>query len=164
MALNRVLLCGRLGKDPELRRLPDGKPVTNFTLATSERRKDGSELTEWHSIVVWGNRAESCAKYLYKGRQVFIEGRLRTRSWEKDGRTNYRTDVIASNVEFLGPNKQHEDAATTQQSTTPPNYNPPNYAPPTVPTPSYTPPPPPSPPTVKSYEEKGPLTEDEIPF
>ena len=105
--VNKVILVGRLGRDPELRYTQGGQPVANFTLATSERwkGKDGNsqERTEWHRIVVWGKTAENCAQYLQKGRQVYVEGRLQTRDWEdKDGHKRQTTEIVALTVQFLG--------------------------------------------------------------
>ncbi len=105
--INKVILIGNLGKDPELRYTPDGTPVTNFSIATSDSWTDKTsgekrEKTEWHRIVVWRKLAEICAEYLSKGRQVYIEGKLQTRSWEKDGVTRYTTEIVASDVQFLG--------------------------------------------------------------
>ncbi len=97
---------GRLGKDPEVRNLENGATVANFTLATSESYKDRTtgekkEVTEWHNIVVWRALAEITQKYLHKGDMVYIEGKLRTRSWEKEGVTRYTTEVVADNMTML---------------------------------------------------------------
>lgn len=105
--MNRVTILGRLGKDPEAKHLPTGSMVCNFSIATSDRWKDkdgnSQEKTEWHSIVAFGKLAEICSKYLEKGRQTLVEGKLQTRSWEDDsGKKHYRTDIVASNVVFLG--------------------------------------------------------------
>jgi len=115
--INKAVIVGRLGKDPELKELPNGS-VTNFTVATSEKwSKDGEEKerTEWHRISCFGKLAELTSKYLSKGRQVYVEGKLRTRSYDKDGITHYTTDIIADRVEFLGDAKKAEadDAADT---------------------------------------------------
>lgn len=107
-SLNRVLLIGNLGSDPEKRFTPSGQPVATFNIATTERWKDKSnsqtqERTEWHRIVVWGQQAENCAQYLSKGRPVFVEGRLQTRQWEdKNGAKRTTTEVVAQRVLFLG--------------------------------------------------------------
>ncbi len=106
-SLNKVILIGNLGKDPELRYTGSGQAVVNFSLATSERWQgkegDQQERTEWHRIVVWGPQGEMCSKYLKKGRQIYLEGRLQTRQWEdKDGQTRYTTEINASRVLFLG--------------------------------------------------------------
>lgn len=105
-SVNKVILVGNLGSDPELRQAGDN-PVCNFSLATNEtwKGKDGQkqERVEWHRIVVWGKVAENCNKYLAKGRPVYIEGKLQTRSWEdKEGVKHYTTEVIARDVKFLG--------------------------------------------------------------
>ena len=106
-SVNKVILVGNLGRDPELRYTQSGSAVANFTVATNERwrDKDGNnqERTEWHRIVVWGRTAENCAQYLQKGRSVYIEGRLQTREWEdKDGNKRNTTEVNALAVQFLG--------------------------------------------------------------
>ncbi len=107
MSVNKVILVGRLGQNPEVRYTPAGAAVANFSVATSESWNDKSgqkqEKTEWHRIVVWGKVAELCNQYLTKGRQVYIEGRLQTRQWQdKDGQTKYTTEVQAQTVQFLG--------------------------------------------------------------
>lgn len=107
MSVNKVILIGRLGTNPEVRFTPGGAAVANFNIATNEFWMDKSnqkqERTEWHRIVVWGKQAQHCGEYLSKGRQVYIEGRLQTRQWQdKDGQTRYTTEVIASAVQFLG--------------------------------------------------------------
>jgi single-strand DNA-binding protein len=106
--VNKVILIGRLGKDPEVRNLDNGAVVANFSIATSESYKDRTtgekkEVTEWHNIVLWRGLAEIAQKYLHKGDMVFIEGKLRTRSWEKDGITRYTTEVVADNMTMLSP-------------------------------------------------------------
>ena len=106
-SVNKVILIGNLGRDPELRYTQGGQAVANFTLATNERfsSKDGEkqERTEWHRIVVWGKLGELCGEYLAKGRQCFVEGRLQTREWtDKENRKQYTTEVVANNVVFLG--------------------------------------------------------------
>lgn len=105
--VNKVILVGRLGKDPEVRNLDNGVAVANFTMATSETYKDRTtgekkETTEWHNIVLWRGLAEVSQKYLHKGDLVYIEGKLRTRSWEKEGVTRYTTEVVADNMTMLG--------------------------------------------------------------
>jgi single-strand DNA-binding protein len=108
MSVNKVILIGRLGKDPEIRYTASQQAVGNFTIATSERYTDrgGSkqERTEWHNIVVWGKTAELCGQYLKKGREVYLEGRLQTRNYEaKDGSgKRYVTEIVAQTVQFLG--------------------------------------------------------------
>jgi single-strand DNA-binding protein len=106
-SVNKVILVGNLGRDPELRYTQSGQAVANFTLATTERfsNRDGDrqERTEWHRIVAWGRTAELCAQYLSKGRSVYIEGRLQTREWEdKEGQKRRTTEITAQTVQFLG--------------------------------------------------------------
>ncbi|RJQ68239.1 MAG: single-stranded DNA-binding protein [Desulfobacteraceae bacterium] len=105
--VNKVILVGHLGQDPEIRYMADGTAVANFNLATSESWKDKQsgekkERTEWHRVVAWRGLGEICGKYLSKGRQVYIEGKLQTRSWEKDGITRYTTEIVATDVQFIG--------------------------------------------------------------
>jgi single-strand DNA-binding protein len=108
MSVNKVILVGNLGRDPEIRYLPSGQTVASFSVATTERFKgrDGQmrDQTEWHNVVVYGKQAETCGQYLKKGRQVYIEGRLTTRQWEaKDGSgKRSRTEIVALRVQFLG--------------------------------------------------------------
>ena len=104
--VNKVILVGRLGKDPEVRTLESGVAVANFTMATSESYKDKTtgdrkEVTEWHNIVLWRGLADIAAKYLHKGDMVYIEGKLRTRSWEKEGVTRYTTEIVGDNMTML---------------------------------------------------------------
>jgi single-strand DNA-binding protein len=105
--VNKAILIGNLGKDPETRYSQNGQPITNFSVATSEKwtGKDGQaqERTEWHRIVTFGRLAETCRDYLSKGKQVYIEGRIQTRDWEdKDGNKRYTTEIVAQTVRFLG--------------------------------------------------------------
>jgi single-strand DNA-binding protein len=103
--VNKVIIIGRLGQDPEMKAVGQGATVARLNVATSESWvKDGQkqERTEWHRIVVWGKLAEICGKYLAKGRQVYVEGRLQTRSWEDNGQKKYSTEIVASTVQFLG--------------------------------------------------------------
>lgn len=106
MSLNKVMVIGHLGQDPEIRYTPVGMPVVNFSVATDEAYvdKDGKrqERTEWHRIVVIGKPALTCQEYLRKGRQVFVEGRLRTREWQSNGTNARRTEIVAGRVQFLG--------------------------------------------------------------
>ena len=107
MGVNKVILLGNLGKDPELRYTPNQVPVCSFSLATSERRKDSSgqwsDHTEWHNVIAFGKTAENCANFLKKGRQVYIEGKIQTRKWQdKEGKDRYTTEVIANTVQFVG--------------------------------------------------------------
>ena len=98
-SLNKAIIIGHLGKDPELRPVGEGN-VCNFSVATSEKYKD-KETTEWHRIVVWGKLADICGKHLAKGSQVCVEGKIQTRTWEKDGVKQYSTEIVASDVRFL---------------------------------------------------------------
>ena len=107
MSVNKVILVGRLGQNPEVRYTPSGAAVANFSVATNESWTDKSgqklERTEWHKVVVWGKLAELCNQYLAKGRQVYVEGRLQTRQWQdKDNQTKYTTEIQAQTVQFLG--------------------------------------------------------------
>lgn len=107
MSVNKVILVGRLGQNPEVRYTPSGAAVANFSVATNESWSDKSgqkqERTEWHRVVVWGKLAELCSQYLAKGRQCYVEGRLQTRQWQdKDGQTKYTTEVQAQTIQFLG--------------------------------------------------------------
>ncbi len=105
--VNKVILIGNLGSDPEIRYTADGTPVANFRIATTEKWKSQQgekvERTEWHRIVAWKRLAEICGEYLSKGKQVYVEGRLRTRSWEdKDGNKRWTTEIEALNLQMLG--------------------------------------------------------------
>lgn len=105
-SVNKVILIGNLGADPEVRYTASGTPVANFNIATSENWTDKQgqrqERTEWHRIVVWSKLAELCAEYLAKGRKVYVEGRLQTRQWDdRDGNKRYTTEVVAQNITFL---------------------------------------------------------------
>ncbi len=112
--INKVILVGNLGRDPEVRSTPSGQPVANFTLATSRRWRDKGgqkqEQTEWHQIVVWGKQAEIAGQYLTKGMQIYLEGRLQTRSWDdrQTGEKRYRTEVICENFQMLGSQRGGE--------------------------------------------------------
>ncbi len=106
-SVNKVILIGNLGADPELKYTPSNRPVCNLSIATNEVFKDKSgarqERTEWHRVTVWSEQAENCAKYLAKGRMAYIEGRLQTRSWDdKEGKKRYSTEIVADRVVFLG--------------------------------------------------------------
>lgn len=121
MSINKVMLIGRLGQDPDLKYTPAGTAVCNFSVATSDSWVDKNgqkqEKTEWHRIVVWGKLAELCNQYLQKGRQAYIEGSLQTRSWEKDGIKRYSTEVVAKNVQFLGSaSSSQRDSKGSNQS------------------------------------------------
>lgn len=113
-SLNKVLIIGRLGQDPELRYTASQKPVANFTVATSTKDSTGKETTEWHRIIVWDKLAENCMQYLKKGKLCYVEGRLTTRTWEKDGHKNYTTEIVAHTVQFLSPNEGATPVAPPQ--------------------------------------------------
>lgn len=115
--VNKVILIGNLGADPELRHTNGGAAVCDLRLATNESWTDKSgqkqERTEWHKVTVWGSQAENCAKYLAKGRQVYVEGKLRTESWDdEDGNKRYTTKVQANDVRFLGGGGGSDDRRT----------------------------------------------------
>ena len=122
--LNKVMIIGRLGKDPEMRYTPGGSPVTTFSVAAGRQWKDGSgdvrEETEWFNVVTWNKLAEICNEHLRKASRVYIEGRLQTRQWQdQDGQTRYRTEVIASDMIMLdgrGPRESMPDEDFDQRS------------------------------------------------
>lgn len=111
-SVNKVILVGNLGRDAEVRYTPGGAPVASFSIATTENwtSKDGEkhEQTEWHRIVLWGKSAESLQPYLTKGKQIYVEGRLQTRQWEKDGQKRYTTEVKADRVVLLAGSQNHK--------------------------------------------------------
>lgn len=120
MSFNKVILLGNVGKDPEVRHLESGIAVASFTLATTERYKDRNgalaDNTEWHNIVCWRNLAELSEKYVTKGTQLFIEGKIRTRSWtDQAGVKRYTTEIIADNIRLLG--KKGDNPASSYIST-----------------------------------------------
>jgi len=116
IGVNKVILVGNLGSDPEVKKISSGQTVALFNIATSRnwmnREGQRQEQTDWHRIVVWGKPAELCGEYLSKGRQVYIEGRLQTRSWEDDkGQKRYVTEVVALQVIFLGSGRDQSSQA-----------------------------------------------------
>ena len=120
--VNKVILVGNLGKDPEVRHLETGTAVASFSLATSESFKDRNTgerktNTEWHNVVLWRGLAEIAEKYLKKGDQVYIEGRLQTRQWEKDGVTRYTTEIVGNNMTMLGTRGQGRDGGSVPPPT-----------------------------------------------
>ncbi len=120
-SVNKVILIGNLGQDPEKRVTGGGQTVCTFSIATTDRWSDKGgqpqERTEWHRIVVWGPQAENCAQYLSKGRQAYIEGRLQTRQWEdKEGNKRQTTEVVAQRVQFLGGPKGTDTTTTSARS------------------------------------------------
>ncbi len=134
--INKVIIIGRLGKDPDMRYAPSGTAIASFSVATNHSVKDAegswNEQTEWHNIKTFGRQAEFVGEYLKKGRQVFLEGRLQTSSWEdQGGQKKYRTEIIASNVQFIGsksdsdsteapPAKETNEPAPDDQVSAPP--------------------------------------------
>ena len=124
MSINKAILVGNVGKDPEIRYLDSGVAVATITLATTERGytlANGTQVpdrTEWHNIVAWRGLAEIAEKYIKKGTQLYIEGKISTRKWEKDGVTRYTTEIVAENIELLGrrPESGHSEAGTQPQA------------------------------------------------
>ncbi len=131
--VNKVILVGNLGRDPELRTTQSGQPVANFTMATSRkwRNRDGErqEDTEWHTIVCWGRQAEVAGQYLTKGKQIYVEGRIQTRSWEdrQSGEKKYRTEIICDNFQMLGSRGSSYDGGGSRDAA--PSQAPPPAAP-----------------------------------
>ncbi|MFO7838772.1 MAG: single-stranded DNA-binding protein, partial [Desulfosalsimonadaceae bacterium] len=130
--LNKAILIGRLGKDPEIRYTQDGRAVANFTIATNEEWKDKNtgekrERTEWHRIVAFGKLGEICGEYLSKGRLVYVEGRLQTRSWEQDGVTKYTTEIVAGDMQML--EAKNAGASQPYDKTSSPGQNAPQSPP-----------------------------------
>lgn len=128
--VNKVILVGRVGKEPEIRNLENGVSVASFSMATSETYKDRTtgekkEITDWHNIVLWRGLAEITQKYVHKGDMLYIEGKLRTRSWEKDGVTRYTTEIIGDSMQMLTPkgggssgNSEYSQERTMAESNT----------------------------------------------
>jgi single-strand DNA-binding protein len=120
--INKVILVGNLGRDPEVRSTPSGQPVANFTLATNRGYKDRDgnrqKQTEWHNIVCWGRQAEIAGQYLTKGKQIYIEGRLQTRSWDdkQSGEKKYRTEIVCENFQMLGSRGEYDGGAPSSTS------------------------------------------------
>lgn len=122
--INKVIIVGNLGKDPEVRYLEGGTAVANFSVATSENYTDRSSgekktITEWHNVVLWRGLAEVAEKYLKKGNQVYIEGKLRTRKWQdKDGHDRYTTEIVGDNMQMLGRKEDNSSSGSANQSKT----------------------------------------------
>jgi single-strand DNA-binding protein len=116
MSVNRVTILGNLGQDPELKTFDSGQTICKLRVATSEKFKDKKgekqETVTWHSISVWGVMAQNCSQYLKKGSQVYVEGKLSTRSYEKDGEKRYSTEIVASSVQFIGGGKSESKPKT----------------------------------------------------
>ncbi len=133
MSVNKVILVGNVGRDPEVRYLDKNVAVANFTLATTERgftMQNGTQVperTEWHTIVAWRSLAELAEKYIRKGTKLYIEGKIQTRSWEKDGVKRYATEIVAERIELLGKRQENEAAQastpTTENSSEPEEEN-----------------------------------------
>ena len=117
--VNKAILIGRLGADPELKYTPSGAAVVNFNIATDETWTDASgvkqERTEWHRIVAWRKLAEICGEYLKKGSRVYIEGKLQTRSWEQDGVKRYTTEIVARNMQMLDTKGAEVQSPTVEE-------------------------------------------------
>jgi single-strand DNA-binding protein len=121
MSFNKVILVGNLGRDPELRYTPQGTPVCNFSVATSEKRKDKTgemqETTTWFKVTLFGRQAETASQYLVKGKPVYIEGRLKLSEWtDKDGKTRATLEVTATDMQFIGGNRSDESSPTPSKS------------------------------------------------
>ena len=120
-SVNKVILIGNLGGDPELFRFENGNAKTTFRIATNEKWKDRDgklqERTEWHTIVTFGATAENCDKYLSKGRSVYVEGKIQTREYEKDGQTRYITEIVGTNVTFLSGGSDTQNPPNGQRRT-----------------------------------------------
>ena len=128
MSVNKAIIIGNLGNDPELKSLPSGSSVVNFSVATTEAWNDKAtgekqEKTEWHNVTVFGKQAENANKYLSKGKKVFVEGKIQTEQWnDKDGNKRYTTKIIANNIQFLS-SVEKTNEALKQASKAPENYN-----------------------------------------
>lgn len=133
MYLNKAMIFGNLTRDPELKALPSGMNVCSFSLATNRvyNDRDGKrqESTDYHNIVVFGKQAENCAKYLHKGNSAYVEGRLQTRSWDKDGQKQYRTEIVADRVQFgpkgdggTRPSNDNQGSGNDDRQPSPPDY------------------------------------------
>jgi single-strand DNA-binding protein len=114
MGINKVILVGNLGRDPEVRHSGDGRAIATVSLATTEKRKDASgnwvDHTEWHRVVMFGKTAELAEKYLKKGRQIYVEGKIRTNKWQdKEGKDRYTTEILCNDMQFLGGNNRVAD-------------------------------------------------------
>lgn len=121
-SINKVILIGRVGGDPEVRYTPNGNAVANFTMATNDYYSDKTsgekqERTEWHRLVVWGKQAEFCGQYVHKGSALYIEGRLQTRAWDdKEGNKRYTTEIIVQSIQLLGSKGDHRADAPGEEA------------------------------------------------
>lgn len=117
MSVNKIILVGNVGKQPEIKTLESGSMVANFTIATNEMIK-GEKKTEWHNIVAWNKTAELISKYVNKGQQLYVEGKLQTRTWDdKDGNKKYMTEIVAWSVDFIGAKASDQDATAESDFT-----------------------------------------------
>ncbi|MGQ0793437.1 MAG: single-stranded DNA-binding protein [Deltaproteobacteria bacterium] len=126
--VNKAILIGNLGRDPEIRYTSGGQAVANFTIATTESRmgKDGQreDITEWHRVVAWGKLAEICGEYLTKGKSVYIEGAIRTRSWEdKEGAKRWTTEIVARNMQMLGGGSDKPQSGSDKSAKSPDDFD-----------------------------------------
>ena len=129
--VNKAILIGNLGRDPELKTTNSGTSVCNLSLATEHSIKKGDQwekATEWHRVTVWGKTAENVAKYCQKGKQIYVEGRIQTREYEKDGQKRYATEIVAEFVKFLGSRESAGAADNTGSSGAPAPYEPGGYS------------------------------------
>ena len=119
MSVNKAILVGRLGVDPDLRKTGSGTSVVNMRMATTDRRKEGEEWvdhTEWHNVTVWGRSAENVAKFCSKGKEIYVEGRIQTRKYtDKTGNERFSTEIVADNVRFLGSRADNATSAQAQK-------------------------------------------------
>ena len=128
MSINKAILVGNVGRDPEVRYLDKNVAVANFTLATTERgytMQNGNQVpdrTEWHNIVAWRGLAEFAEKYIKKGAQLYVEGKIQTRSWEKDGVKRYTTEIVADNIQMLGKRSNQNDSTSQSSGFTSENF------------------------------------------
>jgi single-strand DNA-binding protein len=117
MSINKAILIGNVGKDPEVKTIDTGRKVANFTLATTERGytlQNGTQVperTEWHNVIAWNGLAEILEKYVNKGSQLYVEGKITSRSWEKDGIKHYRTEIVADSIQMLGRKPEGQQTA-----------------------------------------------------
>lgn len=122
-----MILLGRLGRDPEAKTINNGTSICNFSIATSKSWKDEGgekhEKTEWHNVVAFRKLAEIAGKYLTKGRQVYVEGELQTRSWEADGVKKYKTEIVASTIQFIGDSGAKTEESSGHETTTEPSFD-----------------------------------------
>ncbi len=125
MGINKVILVGNVGRDPEMKSLPSGTHLCKFSLATTDKRskdEDGNPRTEWHNIVTWGKLAEICDRYVTKGKQLYIEGSIRTRSYEQDGQKKYFTEIHAQTMEMLGSRQGDSSGSRSDQGSVSQGY------------------------------------------